>query len=163
MTGSIDVKFKIQEQPGVIRSFPGYDLVFEILHENQIISKKCHFVEKFEGEVKLTFIKFEGEVKLTFTIPNKAKTLLFRISQRFNKDDQLIKDFPIEITELIFDNIFSLPKILHSGQIVSKANVIDTATNIWYSDDYLVYKFNLPFFGCVNRVWELNPCKKHIF
>jgi len=152
MTGSIDVKFKIQEQPGVIRSFPGYDLVFEILHENQIISKKCHFVEKFEGEVKLTF-----------TIPDKAKTLLFRISQRFNKDDQLIKDFPIEITELIFDNIFSLPKILHSGQIVSKANVIDTATNIWYSDDYLVYTFNLPFFGCVNRVWELNPCKKHIF
>lgn len=138
MTGSIDVKFKIEKHPDVIRSFPGYDLVFEVLHERQIISTKCLHVENFECAVKLAF-----------TIPEKAKTLLFRISQRFNKDNQLIKDYPIEITELIFDDIFSLPGILHSGQIVSNANVIDTATNVWYSNDYLVYEFNLPYVGCV--------------
>ena len=83
----------------------------------------------------------------------------FDILVDFNTRDSEIKSTPLEITNIVFDDFYSLPRITHSGQTLlneecSESSVAQEATaikdgtgcNTLCFVGTLHYKFSWPFF-----------------
>ena len=57
-------------------------------------------------------------------------------------------DNPIEIINLVIDDLFSIRKLLHQGQLLSdKDDSLLGVGNVLYGEARLVYKFPLPIYG----------------
>lgn len=142
LLGSIVLNLHVSTQSGVTRIFPGHQLFFEILQKNTTLcTHQAHVT------------KFEHWVNFNFSILNCSEPLFMRISQADTTDQQLINDFPVSVEKIVFDEIFSVKKTCYIGYLIKNSNIIDQQTNTFYSGNFLVYKFDLPF---INFVYNFN-------
>ena len=65
------------------------------------------------------------------------------IFETHNHDDQFNRDNPITVTQLILDDLFTIPHFLYTG-IVKAENQDNRPGNVLWKTGQLVYTFNLP-------------------
>jgi hypothetical protein len=70
------------------------------------------------------------------------------IFETCNPDDQFNRDNPITVSQLILDDLFTVPHLLETG-ILKDNNQDNQAGNVLWETGQLVYTFNLPLIsGC---------------
>lgn len=81
------------------------------------------------------------------------------IFQTQNSDDQINRDYPVIVTQLILDDLFTIPHFLCNG-ILKPKEQDNQGGNVLYRTGQLVYTFNLPLISGA-RIIEQNPYIKH--
>ena len=81
------------------------------------------------------------------------------IFQTQNSDDQINRDYPVIVTQLILDDLFTIPHFLYNG-ILKPKEQDNQGGNVLYRTGQLVYTFNLPLISGA-RIIEQNPYIKH--
>ena len=70
------------------------------------------------------------------------------IFETFNTDDQFNRDNPITVTQLVLDDLFTIPHLLATGILVLELLATEPGNVLWKTGR-LVYTFNLPIIsGC---------------
>lgn len=71
------------------------------------------------------------------------------IFETYNSDDQFNRDNPITVTQLILDDLFTIPCLLETGILKDNNQDNYAAGNVLWRTGQLVYTFNLPLInGC---------------
>ena len=65
------------------------------------------------------------------------------VNEQFNKDN------PVVVTQLIIDDLFTIPHLTMSGKLIHNNQQLDTGNVLWQSGQ-LVYTFNLPMVSMGN-------------
>ena len=73
------------------------------------------------------------------------------ILQTHNSDDQINRDYPVIVTQLILDDLFTIPHFLCNG-ILKPEEQDNQCGNVLWRTGQLVYTFNLPLISGVGII-----------
>jgi hypothetical protein len=108
------------------------DVVVSVQQDNQVLAIKL--IEGID-----TIGKF---FELTFDYAELTGNIQLLIHTH-HTDDQFNKDNPVELDQLIVDDLFTMPHFIMSGQLIYQDTLLDTGNVLWQSGR-LVYTFELP-------------------
>jgi hypothetical protein len=108
------------------------EVVVSVRQNNQILITKL--IEKIDTigqffELPFNYNKLTGNVQL--------------IIETYCVDDQFNKDNPVELAQLVIDDLFTIPHLLMAGNLMHNNQWLDTGNMLWQSGQ-LIYTFNLP-------------------
>ena len=108
-------------------------VVVSVWQNNQILTTKI-----VEG-IGTTIGQF---FELPFDYNNLTENVQLIIKTHHN-NEQFNKDNPVVVTQLIIDDLFTIPHLTMSGKLIHNNQQLDTGNVLWQSGQ-LVYTFNLP-------------------
>lgn len=96
------------------------------------------------AEAQVEHVVFETKsVDIGFRYKNYNDPVVLELEFLSGDDDN-----PVEITRLVIDDLFSIRKLLHQGQLLSKKDdSCKDVGNVLYGASRLVYEFPLPIYG----------------
>jgi hypothetical protein len=116
------------------------DVVVSVQQNNQILATKS-----------IKNIDTVGQFfELLFDYAEQTGNIQF-IIDTCHANDQFNRDNPVEIDQLIIDDLFTMPHFLMSGMLMHSNQLVDTGNVLWRSGQ-LVYTFKLPIVSGVGIV-----------
>ena len=108
------------------------DVVVSVQQNSQVLATKL--IENIDTtgkffELTFNYAELTGDIQLLI---NTHHT-----SDQFNKDN------PVELDQLIVDDLFTMPHFLMSGKLMYSNQLLDIGNVLWQSGQ-LVYTFKLP-------------------
>lgn len=125
---------------GILVSYPDQEINY-IAHQailvrveqnHQILADKL--INQIDSEGKLFEIQFNY---------NNLMDPIQLIFESHLTDDQINKDYPVSVKQLVVDDLFTVPGFLFSGKLIESGEVVDTGNVLWKFGK-LVYNINLP-------------------
>ena len=113
-------------------------VTISVQQNNQILSTKL--IEQIDTtgqffELPFNYNELTGNVQL--------------IIETCHADNQFNKDNPVELVQLIIDDLFTIPRLLRAGKLMHNNRLLDTGNVLWHSGQ-LTYTFNLPISSITN-------------
>ena len=129
-------------------------------------------MNKYVGSIKGTFDKLPDITTIAVTVKQGNIVICnetlnecnFYIEYSYNNfvdpilltiqpsnDDQVIRQHPITLVSLEFDDLYELADLLHNGQLIVHDQIIDVGNCIWCLGK-LVYSIKIPVISAVRSV-----------